>query len=587
MKANHLRNALPAICEAVTGQKGVKIVWKGPPRTDGKTIYSNPLPAQADEETVKMVVGDVDHECVHILYTDFELLASEHPEPLAQGVWNGLEDTMGERRLGEDFLGCKETLRESAEIAVKRGQVRTGENGPSDALITFVDAWGRVHVNNQQGVRPILGSSQAALTEYLGESGVSRLEALLATKLYSVATTAGTQALTGQVLQLIKDIEEEQQEEPQNPDDQGDEGDEDGDGDSQSGGPPEGDGTDSGEQGALGDPDATDDGARDQGGHGAEQADGESGDDGPGDQQGGQTDRANADDGAANGAGASAILQDEEVDTSAVVDLKAMAEEAVEEMEANGAFIPGASGYSKPPAAADRPRYDALQGQISSEIAQLQRRLAALFETRQRCRSVVAEEGRLDGRRLHLALAGSRAVYRRKEVKVVPKPVVSFAIDCSDSMAWGTDKMALALQAVIAVAEVCDRMAVPTEVVVFGGFVGAVKTFDQPLARTRDVIGAIKANGGTPAAEGLWEAGTRLIRRRENRKILFAVTDGVPNDPAATKEVGDMIEASGIELYGIGIGSDAIAQYCSKSKVLVGADGIASAVLNALQERML
>jgi len=592
-KAVHLKNTLPAVCAAVTGQKGIKLVWEGPPRTDGKTIYSNPLPAQADEDTVKMVVGKIDHECSHILYSDFGLFREKARDALTMGVWNAVEDTMAERRLAEDFLGCRQTLAEANKIAVKKGKTRTGEQGPSDALMTFVRAWGAYHVTGQEVV-PIVESSRAALVGLLEESGVQRLEALLATKLYSVASTAETYSLASQVLQLVKDIEQEQQEQESGDDSDGEDGQ-----------------TDDADDSSNANSEQPDDGQTDnangqnQGDNQTQGDDGSDGEDGQADdtddrgnadseqQDDGQTDNVNGqnqgDDGTQGNEGSDAPASDifkDDVDDSPVIDLQETAEEAIKELEDTGAFVPGAVSYAKPRKLEVPDRYAGFKAQIGGEIAHLQRRLAALFETRKRCRSVVADEGRLDSRRIHLALAGSQAVYRRTEVKKVPKPVVSFALDCSSSMEGR--EIALALQAVIALVEVCDRMAIPTEIVVFSGEVGVVKTFDEPLARSRGVLGGIYANGGTPADAGLWEAATRLVQRREDRKILFVVTDGYPNDYAATIEVGQMIEASGVELYGIGIGigSDSVKGFCSKSEVLTDSSGIAAAVLTALEARM-
>ena len=214
-KAVTLRNTLPAVCSAIAGQKGVKIIWQGPPRTDGSTIWSNPLPVDADADTVKVVVGDIDHECGHVRFSDFELVGKKKPglPELQACLWNALEDTFIERRLGDDYLGCQQTLAESAEIAVAKGHCRTGEKGPADALQVFCDAWGRKNVL-RQGVDKILDSSRSELVKHLDEKGVVRLEALLATKLFSANSTAETLHLSGAIIKLMKDIQEEQEQPP-------------------------------------------------------------------------------------------------------------------------------------------------------------------------------------------------------------------------------------------------------------------------------------------------------------------------------------------------------------------------------------
>ncbi|MBU0501451.1 MAG: VWA domain-containing protein [Gammaproteobacteria bacterium] len=683
-----LRNTLPAICSAIAGQKGVKIVWQGPPRTEGTTIWSSPLPVDADESTVKMVVGDIDHECGHIRHSDFDMVGKKRPtiSDLQFGIWNALEDTFIERKLGDDYLGCQQTLAESAEIAVARGQCRTGEKGPADALQVFCDAWGRKNVL-LQGVDPILATSRAELVKHIEEKGVARLEALLSTKLYSANSTAETLKLSGQVVQLIKDIQDEQEKPPepkpqekkpsdpqegkggsgqgssggQDGTDQGSDGDQDepgqgsdgdqeksdqdsngGQGDSGQGSDGDQDEPDQGsdgdqeesDQGSSGGQDGTDqgsdgdqeksdqdsnggqgdsgqgsDGDQDEPGQGSDGDQEESdqgssgGQDGTGQDSDGDQDGSDqkADDssqggGAGRGGSARQILEDANIDQGPAIDRKGAAQAMAAEAAAKGNFVFNPQTITPPPQGENLPRYSALKGAVSGQISQLQRRLVVEFQTKRRSRTVVAEEGRLDGRRLHQALVGETRVYRHKVVTQAPKPAVSLVLDCSGSMGWAIkgsglvlkDDIILATQAVIAMAEVCAVMGVPFEVIPFAGSqIGAIKTFDAPLARARGRIGAIAASGGTPTAEALWIAGNRLVARREERKILMLVTDGSPDNMPAAQQVAGLIERSGIELYGVGIGTEAVRKICRKSGVIKSANDLAPAILNALAERML
>jgi len=605
-KAVTLRNTLPAVCSAIAGQKGVKIIWQGPPRTDGSTIWSNPLPVDADADTVKVVVGDIDHECGHVRFSDFELVGKKKPglPELQACLWNALEDTFIERRLGDDYLGCQQTLAESAEIAVAKGHCRTGEKGPADALQVFCDAWGRKNVL-RQGVDKILDSSRSELVKHLDEKGVVRLEALLATKLFSANSTAETLHLSGAIIKLMKDIQEEQeqppppepepQEKPSDP--QGEEGDDQGQDDSQGDGQGGNDPSDQGQGGDDSNPDP-------QGSGGNGQPEGGSPDgSSPQPQSGSDTgngnspsDNAGTGDGAGRGGSARQILEDANVDTGPAIDRKGASQEMAAQAAAQGNFVFDPRTVTPPPVGDNLARYNALKAAVSGHIAQLSRRLAVEFQTKRRTRSVIAEEGRLDGRRLHHALTGETRIYRHKVVTQSPKPAVSLVLDCSGSMGFEyvgskicpKDDIILATQAVIAIAEVCAVMGVPFEVVTFaGGQIGAIKTFDHPLTRARGRIGAIDAGGGTPTAEALWIAGNRLVGRREERKILMLVTDGDPDNMPSAKQVAGLIERSGIELYGIGLGTNAIRQVCQKSGVIMNANDLAPAILTALAERML
>ena len=57
-------------------------------------------------------------------------------------------------------------------------------------------------------------------------------------------------------------------------------------------------------------------------------------------------------------------------------------------------------------------------------------------------------------------------------------------------------------------------------------------------------------------AEAILYAASDVIRREETLKIVLVVTDGDPNDRAATKYIIDRSRADGITVVGLGIGVD-------------------------------
>ena len=57
-------------------------------------------------------------------------------------------------------------------------------------------------------------------------------------------------------------------------------------------------------------------------------------------------------------------------------------------------------------------------------------------------------------------------------------------------------------------------------------------------------------------AEAILYAASDVIRREETLKIVLVVTDGDPNDRAATKYIIDRARADGITVVGLGIGVD-------------------------------
>ena len=65
-------------------------------------------------------------------------------------------------------------------------------------------------------------------------------------------------------------------------------------------------------------------------------------------------------------------------------------------------------------------------------------------------------------------------------------------------------------------------------------------------------------SGGTPLAPALWWVMQQLMFTREQRKILFILTDGQPNDVTATRKALTMAHKIGLEVYGLGILDDSI-----------------------------
>ncbi len=536
MRARTLKTSLPAICRAITRQKGIRLVFQGPPRTDGRTIYSNPLPITADGEDIEVIVGDIDHECAHILFTDFEhsrtVIESVEParQALVKSLVNAAEDTVVERLQGEAYPGCRETLARSVEIVEARQETFDFSGKPPSAIVGgFVDAWGRVQVLGQD-VRRTLTAARAALEDLMGAYGRLRVEALLNQHLVLARDTATSCRLGCALAELLEELAEE---EP----------------------PPEQDKANT------------------------PTSDGGAGEPTPPPGSPSTADRQKAREGARQ------VLADPDVDETPLFDRRQASDEAQERARAKH-FQPKLGGDGGALQGGEsRDAYRQLRESVSAEIRLLQRRLREQYRTATRRRRVASEQGRIDGRRLARAVTGERRVFTERTRVELPQPAVSLLIDCSGSMA-GVE-LQLAQQAAIAVAEVNDSLAVPTEIWAFGGTVGRVKAFEESLRSRAGILGGLVAGGGTPTAEVLWQAGSRLFARRERRRLMFLVTDGYPGDLSGAQEVAVMLGRSGIELYGIGIGCEAVANICPTSEVIDGPDRIGSALIAALGTRLL
>ncbi len=192
--------------------------------------------------------------------------------------------------------------------------------------------------------------------------------------------------------------------------------------------------------------------------------------------------------------------------------------------------------------------------------------------------------------------------FRRKHVNNSKDVAVSLLVDCSGSMNGA--KIRTAAYAAYGLSSVLDRMNINHEVLGFTTLKGMPpecrteeKRLDVRYARQRSLyIPVLKSFGERLATENkkrfaalpevYWLsenvdgesvqiAATRLMQRRESRKILIVLSDGqpaCPGDFAALqrhlKKVVKDVERQGVDVLGLGIMSEAPKHYYSKYTLL-------------------
>lgn len=115
--------------------------------------------------------------------------------------------------------------------------------------------------------------------------------------------------------------------------------------------------------------------------------------------------------------------------------------------------------------------------------------------------------------------------------------------------------------AALSCSQALERISkVKTSIEMFPGHDGTVdhtvtlQAFGQSARQVARRVNDVDAGGGTPLAEALQEVIPRLLAQRVKKRIVFLVTDGIPNDrERALKEIAEA-EKSGVEFVGIGIG---------------------------------
>jgi Mg-chelatase subunit ChlD len=157
-----------------------------------------------------------------------------------------------------------------------------------------------------------------------------------------------------------------------------------------------------------------------------------------------------------------------------------------------------------------------------------------------------------------VATGNDRVFKRRLDVEGIDSAVV-IVLDISGSMFGATDpaknRVVSAVQACRALLETLNAAGVKVAVLGFGSYVYELKTFDANHRKASTLLGTLKAAGGTNDYTALRYAHQMLIKRQENRKLAFVITDGRGNEDGVRQQVASG-NALGVTTIGIGIKSD-------------------------------
>lgn len=221
--------------------------------------------------------------------------------------------------------------------------------------------------------------------------------------------------------------------------------------------------------------------------------------------------------------------------------------------------------------------------------------------------------GRLNTSALHRLKVGRDDVFRNKVVSNSKETALTLLADLSGSMGrtsrTGVSRVRTAMYSAYAFSMLLERLRVKNEVLGFstgghddvrwmhtvveeGRKVGVefsryewldipiFKSFDEPLGPEQTNAMAAAAEGhigmcNNIDGESVDVALQRLAQRREARKVLIVLSDGQPNwngdDSAGRRHLKAVIEKgmkAGVDILGIGIQSDAVADYYPKSIVI-------------------
>lgn len=589
--------SLPLVASVLGRKYGVKVEIGGNEAyTNGETIHLPALPVDMPDTFLALARGFLDHEAAHIRDTDFDALKQAGLSPLEMHVWNTVEDWRVENSLAEVFPGCRGNFNWLIKHIFGSGQPNCAAPSAADILnwiLLHVRCW---DVPELSGFR----DSLAAQIDSQFPGVRAEIEAILGNVRRNCRSTQDAIDAARQIVRVL-----EQAARPEQPDaaqNEPEAGEQDGASSEDESG--------AGEQG---DDSSESDSGRQNGSSGEDEP--EAGEQNTADNRS-KPDASPGDHSQWLGEDSSPSQPGSEEQT----DLEqgaasAFAEEARQELgallEAGEDELPPTLGSILSATLESASSQDTSQNTITVAVqttkqahpftgddiqdatrasVALRTRLSALLQTTVEARNALGRKGRLDTRSLHRLAVSDPRVFRRNQHRQGIDTAVHVLLDCSGSM---VRKIRLACTSCYALGKALEAMGINVAVTAFPADQqpdGSYTTV-APMVRHGQRVHAsldLSAAGGTPMGEALWWTMQDMFTLKENRKIILIVTDGSPDSIECAVEAITVAEATGFEVYGIGIGSDCIASLLPRnSRTIQNLAELSPAMFGVLQQALI
>jgi cobalamin biosynthesis protein CobT len=223
--------------------------------------------------------------------------------------------------------------------------------------------------------------------------------------------------------------------------------------------------------------------------------------------------------------------------------------------------------------------------------AKLRKRLTGVLEAKVRDREQVSRSGKHFAKKdlYRLGVKDTR-VFTRKQERNAPNTAIHILLDRSGSMGHDLgQKMSRSLEVGYAVGRALDKLPrVQYALTAFPGlegdnYVDRIKKFNERLDTQKM---GIKPDNYTPTPEAMWYAAYTLASRREERKMIFVVTDGEPDDPESTIMMDRWLRQCGVEVVGIGIMLEHIKEIFRDNIVIQNLDELAPELFGLLEKKL-
>ena len=530
---NHpLKNALPIVAAAYGEKFGVKVLIQGQDAfTDGERIVI-PTANPDDPHYQQIAWGYLAHEAAHIRHTNFDMVQKASSKPIRKALLNIIEDVRIENELAKDYPGTRRSISQVIEYMVDTQQMCVPEQlEPASNLQAWLLFRLRCHFLGQKALTPLYQAVDERVRQLFPAAAMSRLSAML--------TAVPSLGSTGEVLKLVDAIVAMLEEESRPPQDESDadNGNDIGQDASNYSNNSSDSQTPEADSSAMGDAAET-----------------------------GDSDNSDQADNLRQALEASAAQF--EPDTFAQV-----AEVLSEQAEGHQGVTP----LSLPQAEHAMLGDEAILTLSASESAQIRARLRGMVQSSQDNRNHAKRHGlRVATHRLAASQAGESRLFIQRQPRIAPNAAVHLLVDISGSMGKpigeGNQKyFHVANEAALALAMALE--GIPGVVPAVSYFPGihqevSIALLPKQSVRHRAACFDQKPRGCTPMAQAMWFAANSLLAQKQKRKLMIVLTDGDPDDWAATHDIVDRCRRSGFELLGIGIQTRSVEKFFPQSIVI-------------------
>ncbi|HFQ5158423.1 TPA: VWA domain-containing protein [Vibrio vulnificus] len=530
---NHpLKNALPIVAAAYGEKFGVKVLIQGQDAfTDGERIVI-PTANPDDPHYQQIAWGYLAHEAAHIRHTNFDMVQKASSKPIRKALLNIIEDVRIENELAKDYPGTRRSISQVIEFMVDTQQMCVPERlEPASNLQAWLLFRLRCHFLGQKALTPLYQAVDERVRQLFPAAAMSRLSAML--------TAVPSLASTGEVLKLVDAIVATLKEESRPPQDESD--------------------ADRGDDIGQDTSNDSNNGSDSQTQEAASSATGDVA-------ETGCSDNSDQADNLRQALEASAAQF--EPDTFAQV-----AEVLSEQAEGHQ----GVTLLSLPQAEQAMLGDEAILTLSASESAQIRARLRGMVQSSQDNRNHAKRHGlRVATHRLAASQAGESRLFIQRQPRIAPNAAVHLLVDISGSMGKpigeGNRKyFHVANEAALALAMALE--GIPGVVPAVSYFPGihqevSIALLPKQSVRHRAACFDQKPRGCTPMAQAMWFAANSLLAQKQKRKLMIVLTDGDPDDWAATHDIVDRCRRSGFELLGIGIQTRSVEKFFPQSIVI-------------------